>query len=273
MRTLNQLYILLLAEYKTGLYTYICNVVSNSTKFTAEERHALQINIEANKPSDKQHAEFLTESWRGTYAWWYGGDTQVRIDFIKKMIKITTQQPKTIAELACQIEAGNEAFNAATKAEKRVKIAQDTIQRIKFRQLLPEHVGFAWIKNFPEKKGKSIKAILGKSEEPVCEVCAKGGLFMSYIGRVNETTFEDTVMHNDADAIGTKRLLEIFSLKQLASIEFAYEGFQGTGQGVVSFSWREESRALNFEKRYKDSKERLIAICENIIRNKGTFKL
>lgn len=101
---------------------------------------------------------------------------------------------------------------------------------------------------------------------------------MSYVGRVNKINYEDMsfpVHQNNITSSEHSKLLKIFSLRQLALIELVFEGRQFIDTdikgGYLNFD-REKVR--NFRKPYhEDDNELLIAICNNIIKNKGTFKL
>ena len=159
-----------------------------------------------------------------------------------------------------KIEETNELFNKSTKAQKRVMIAQDCIDRINIR-LLGARRGSIIRLNDNDRINKEI---LNNNH---CEVCAKGGLFVSYVGRVNNLDIFNLVS-NEPDNRVHKKLFEIFSLKQLATIEFAFEGFQYL---LIKIDKPKELR--DFYLLYENENERLIAICENIIANKGTFKV
>ncbi len=178
---------------------------------------------------------------------------------------------ENLKELFKSIEEQNEVFNTSSKAEKRVMIAQDCLVRIKLNQL-KSNKGRMFTNNlFVNTDGDtSLKSLLNKDKNPLkCSVCAKGGLFMSYVGRVNECPVYDVSDDTGLNSKPMRKLLEIFSAKQLSLIETAFEG--------DTFSWNKTlsdnyvRKALRFFDRY-NVKNRLGAICENIIENKGTFK-
>ena len=186
----------------------------------------------------------------------------------------------SLKKLVARIEAENEIFDSLSKAEKRVRIAQDCLERIKLNLISP------YTNNFLYPASISVLQMNSNLKESVnsniqCSACAKGGLFLSYVGRVNNFDSCKLVGGNDVDDSEHKKLLEIFTLRQLALIEFAFEGNQylnrywdksGENSIEIKFSEKLQINAYNFCRRY-DVKERLIAICENIIENKGTFKL
>lgn len=169
---------------------------------------------------------------------------------------------KKLQQFIKRIEKSNKIFNESTKAEKRVMIAQDCIDRIGCN-LLQANTGSFIVYNGSKVNQTRVNAT-------TCEVCAKGGLLASYIGRVNN--FNDECLGNDEDNEAHKKLLELFTLRQLAIIEYAFEGSQYIYS--VSLTTDMENKLEDFyDENYKDDDQRLIKICENIIKNKGTFKL
>lgn len=160
-----------------------------------------------------------------------------------------------------RIEKSNKIFNESTKAEKRVMIAQDCIDRLGCN-LLSAYTG-SFITYIGEVNQEKVNTM-------TCEVCAKGGLFASYIGRVNN--FSDDCLGNDEDNLAHKKLREIFTLRQLAIIEFAFEGQQYIYSVNIPYDMQVKLEKF-FDDNYDDDDQRLIKICENIIKNKGTFKL
>lgn len=189
------------------------------------------------------------------------------------------RNPKTFAE---KIEATNKAFDAASPEQKRVMIAKDVIERVKTKRLRPVTGNFLRRDQLQAESG-SFKDFLNKDiltngdESETCVVCAKGALFCSIIGRVNKMSVDevrgmDFSTHSFNDR-GHNKLLEYFSPDQVDLIETAFEG--GSFLKIADWTDREKSIAF-FNKvgvnKYSKSKERLIAICKNIIKNKGTFK-
>lgn len=181
---------------------------------------------------------------------------------------------KTIEEFNQYIEESNAAFKKANKKRKIVLLAKDVIERIKLKQLKAT-AGVTC--RLEDKRGvkaeDSIKEILPKIKN--CECCAKGALFLGYIGRVNEMTvgeIEDETSHNSSEM---KKLLKIFDENQLSLIETAFEGHQ-----VVNIDSKKEwieikedvlDKAVQYFYDYPSSTKRLVAICENLIKNQGTF--
>lgn len=185
----------------------------------------------------------------------------------------------TVKSLAKRIEENNQIFENSTRTQKRVIIAQDCLDRIKLGQIEPSGGAFCNLSSDLEYSDESVKNLLNSSKRFICFACAKGSLFMSYIGRVNKTNFNQIESDNSINDRDHSKLLEIFSLRQLALIEYVFEGWQPIlydKQGnLIDF---DESKVADFRfrvlRKKRNSQEALIkAICENIIQNKGTFKI
>jgi hypothetical protein len=167
-----------------------------------------------------------------------------------------------------------------TEAEKRVVIAHDCIIRIHAEQIKAHpNQFFANLEDFKDFNGSdSIKESINNCEAvPTCEVCAKGGLFLSIVGRVNNFTFEEIWGDNDLDSDEHTELLNYFSARQLAYIELAFEDDQHLDYDEdgepIDFTDEEFSKAHIFYESLENPNDRLIVICENIINNNGEFIL
>lgn len=207
---------------------------------------------------------------------------------------------RIISKLNRQIEAENELFNAMSKNEKKVQIAKDCIARIKAEQIKPDCGEVIFDAHLLQRQDESLQSILNNSKNlTTCQTCAKGSLFMSYIGRTNRFNSTQIKGYNNIDGIEHQKLLEIFSAKEIAYIEFAFEGKQYLDEdedgNKIIFPKREitkvrkfyikhggkyEGNPINdsfdnrsFDNEMFDSEKRMIAICKNIIRNKGEFIL
>jgi len=184
----------------------------------------------------------------------------------------------TVDSLANKIKADNEKFEQATKAEKRVMIAQDCLVRINMKQIKPLFGSFCKLKTNSHSE-TSIKDVLEK-ERLVCTSCAKGSLFIAYLGRVNNFTVEDLHDNNSNSGYDEShlKLLEIFTRKQLALIENFFEGKQ-----FIYYEYNFDDRIIEkyrekiiggYDHRTPEGADNLLReLCKNIIKNKGTFKL
>lgn len=197
----------------------------------------------------------------------------------------------TPQELSAKIAEDNARFEALSLPEKRVAIAEDLLERIRIGQLLPSTGS---IVGFPsqlddeseEYEGQDLPTVPIKefldTTTTTCSVCAKGGLLMAYIGRVNQLSFNDlkadikdnTSFCFDPESLHHKKLREIFDLEQLVLIEVAFEGrvILGDGTGGYTYDNREMvQKARTFYMTHGDESSRLEAIAKNIIENNGHF--
>lgn len=194
----------------------------------------------------------------------------------------TKTRVSPLERLANRIKRENAKFKKMTNAEKRVVIAKDCIKRIRFEQIIPDK-GVLIDRGTCSLEG-SISETVNYNEDFYCDGCAKGGLFISYIGRVNDFNFQEIGNYgHEHDSNPMQKLLEIFSEDQLSLIEAAFEDGQvinyyangnkiDVGIGFDTHTLMME-RAEDFSHGFEYAEYRLIAICENIIENKGTFKI
>lgn len=194
---------------------------------------------------------------------------------------------KTLEALVKQIENENETFEALTIEEKRVVIAQDCIARIKLNQLNAKRGRFIDDGDLNVVRGKNYNDDLLDNNDievcsvkekfntlPTCSACAKGSLFLTYVGRVNSFNTNEFNLSNNNETTDNahKKLLEIFSLEQLALIETAFEGIQFIDEDFAgNLIEIPHSKVIKFNKKYEIPNDRMIAICKNIIKNNGTF--
>ena len=177
---------------------------------------------------------------------------------------------KTFEEFVKQIEKENEEFLNLPKNKKKVRLAQDVLTRLKFNNIKPLQGEFYRSNDV----FKSAKEILNNFTN-TCECCAKGSLFLSYIGRVNNYTFKNNQSWSllDKDGAEHQKLLEIFKIEELDAIEIAFEG----RSYLHVISEKEVNKVLAWRKKLKQGKtlkgntKILKAICNNIIKNDGKF--
>lgn len=178
---------------------------------------------------------------------------------------------KTFKEFVEQIEKENEEFLNLPKNKKKVRLAQDVLARLKFNNIKPSQ-GHFYVSRY---SSKSAKQILNNPSSVTCQCCAKGSLFLSYIGRMNNYTFKRNQSPSLIDENGEehKKLLEIFTIEELDAIEIAFEG-----QSYLYVIPQEEvDKVLAWRKKLKqgDTDKGITkifkAICNNIIKNDGEF--
>lgn len=195
---------------------------------------------------------------------------------LTKIEKINTAIKKTNAE-----------FKNATKAQKRVLIAQDVLAQIKVKRYVPE--SGVWVQ--PNWSCKiyasqirvtdSVQKLFAEKAIDTCNVCALGGMFMSCTNLNNNTTLEQ--LENDQDDLGEaieygeklpNGLNQIFSKKQLELIEIYFENGNGwfgedgyTGRSIGE----DQNHVEEFYEKYPEDDDRLKEIMKNIVANNGTF--
>lgn len=219
----------------------------------------------------------------------------------------------TLEQLNKLVEKSNSKFATMTPAEKRVEIARDCIARLnvgQFRGNSGSICKFEGDYEYEVEQDDSIKDLLIKGVE--CSVCAKGGLLMAYIGRVNDFkvgslsqdryNFDGGVAeYNSLNTSEHVKLMELFSAQQLALIETVFENDQylsidENGDKIELDVCKTAKYRIRLENEHDDYLERydsedheadeklgfvrfdedsfiLLKICENIIENKGTFIL
>jgi hypothetical protein len=170
-----------------------------------------------------------------------------------------------IEKINRQISRRNAIFKKATKAEKRVLIAKDVLNQIKNKKYIPK-TGL-WVSrifsNLKELKGyDSIQpSLMAPSLE--CNCCALGAMMVSCIRYRGQTTKRDVLQgafQGDTLLAGcgnSSGLQDLFSRTQMTEIEACFEGRGYHG--------------LRFYKLFNEDEDRLVAICKNIIKNKGKF--
>lgn len=178
---------------------------------------------------------------------------------------------KTFKEFVEQIEKENEEFLNLPKNKKKVRLAQDVLARLKFDNI-KAFQGHFYRSHYPLK---SAREIINSLSYFTCECCAKGSLFLSYIGRMNNYTFKHNQTPSLIDENGEehKKLLEIFTIEELDAIEIAFEG----QSYLYVISQEEVDKVLTWRKKLKQGNtdkgitKILKAICNNIIKNDGEF--
>jgi hypothetical protein len=189
-----------------------------------------------------------------------------------------------------QIKRWNTSFNKLSEEDKRVAIAKDVIKQVKVGKYSAYTGTYVHINNELERNS----SLQEHFDEITCDVCALGGLFMSNVKFNNQCTIDTLKPRKFLD------LLKYFSAEQLFLIEIAFECWDenkilnidsennlvdnSLWDGIfVGFSTLDEitndldtirdkiENAYNFGIKYTLSDVRLIAIMQNIVKNKGEF--
>lgn len=203
---------------------------------------------------------------------------------LKKIIQVN--KPKLSRKEIMDLEMKsiiklNKKFQKATPSEKRIIIAQDVISQIVVGKFIPTKGGYFSSKN--DLKGDLQTCIIKPGFK--CEVCEIGGLFTSLIKIENNFKMEDIGYIDNKHM--EERLKKYFSEEQLALVESAFEASDFSQNNIndiklqKAIDYRERKRLskpeYSFGKQWlKECKtkdrEAMIAICTNIINNKGTFR-
>lgn len=177
-----------------------------------------------------------------------------------------------------------------TKAEKRIAIIKDVLQRLPERNVATD----VYIDNI-DVKGLTVKDLDREAQCEIqriekCYACALGNMLMShiriydklkltdiglgqgyyfdyYIGGYIKTDYLD---QNTFRGLVIKPLSKHFSRLQLAMIEAAFEQKE-----IVFVNDRYKNimiKAIDFGKKHKSAKARLRAIMQNMLKNNGIFK-
>lgn len=158
-----------------------------------------------------------------------------------------------------------------SEATKRVRIAQDVILQLKQKRIVANE-GRYFLLPFedPEKlvrPGRELQKVLPKIQ---CRTCALGGLFAARVNLFNKFKITKAMtLDCEVDQVDLQaELRKYFDGYQLDLIEIAFE--------TTEFVWNDVSptgakRAISFGKRYLTSRNRMIGIMRNIIKNDGTF--
>jgi hypothetical protein len=97
-----------------------------------------------------------------------------------------------------------------------------------------------------------------------CEVCALGAFFVAKVLRKDACAYSDDIYRN----VISNHLKSIISPEQMGLIEAAFE----KDSYFSSAPYDVAQEAVDFGRKYYDSKSRLKAICQNIIDNRGVFR-
>ena len=187
-----------------------------------------------------------------------------------------------------EIARRNRKFKAAVAAERRVLIAKDVIAQVKAGRF--KVASGNWVAPLTRSGSdlsvdrfegdESVQKLFLEGDIPKCECCALGAMFMSCTLYNNKTTaieLED-VRFSFSDYVEegsfTNGLSKFFSKDQLKLIESAFEGNVGHFEldvGILEGVELDGDKTSKWMDRLPNDKKRLVAIMENIIKNKGKF--
>lgn len=194
---------------------------------------------------------------------------------------------KVSAKLRKEIARRKLAWEKAKPAQRRVMVAQDVLDSIEARQIVPG-TG-CWVRTSDITAGDNeslqVASLSGRGN---CECCAMGGLMLSIVRFTNKVTVADgyeklqlaTILAGEQkDRVGITKL---FHKKQIALIELAFEGGSGfyrankdgpTSLDAMGMSIFEYQCAMDFYRHRSEQgdESRMVDIMKNIVANKGKF--
>lgn len=120
-----------------------------------------------------------------------------------------------------------------------------------------------------------IDSLKNESPEIICEVCAKGALFLAEVFYRDDYKFNVSwlngcqIFEQGTSSKVIKNKLDFFDPDQLDLIELFFEGGNiDKNENIESY----KTKATDFvHKTYWDDCNRLLLIMQNIVKNKGTF--
>lgn len=176
----------------------------------------------------------------------------------------------TRAKLARRFRERNRRFKALSLKKQRIKIIKDVVTLLSKESIVAitnrAYLDIPKLKNYRAldkalTENTQLHEILDANQ---CIVCGIGGVFVSAIRLKND--FEAI----DPDGISREKMVmylsQWFDPGQMNAIEVAFEA-RGEYSGYRTEYWN----AYEFGKQFRSPKDRLIAICKNILANDGKF--
>lgn len=152
----------------------------------------------------------------------------------------------------------SEELEGTWTLEQRVQIAKDVLARLDARSMVvKDGEGYLEMnRKGLRSEGSPISGVLhSDSLGAVCEVCARGAMFLCAVDRYNSITVD---YGQNLALLAQARSWEGLGIDQAGAIEAAFE------------RW-DNSDAAAFGDLYDDPDARLRAICQNMIDNGGLF--
>jgi hypothetical protein len=170
-----------------------------------------------------------------------------------------------------------------TKSQIQVAIAKDVVKQVKLNKFIASRGNYLEITDRTfENKLYSLNRVTPKKhvQERIktCSVCAIGGVFVAAFNKFDKLSAQDLVTNDDSMMVDY--LKKWFPTDQLRLMEAAFEDDQiVSGIGMVEgadFEAAQEFRTKVLRRRQNasvDAQDRalLLAIMENVVKNKGTF--
>lgn len=187
-----------------------------------------------------------------------------------------------------KLSAKNKHFWSLQKRDQRTAIAAEVISQIKAKKMLAR-TGHYFIIGTKSNDNTLITASkvskLDKiMEKEGCTVCALGACFAGIVDLGDKVQMEEMFYEysftkkaefdRDVNVVSMKnKIREVFTPEQMSLIESAFERkiFKDEGLTITSEFRANRRIAVDFSKLYKTDEDRLLAIMQNIRKNRGTF--
>lgn len=186
------------------------------------------------------------------------------------------------------------SWSRLNAAEKRIALAKDVIKQLNAEKLIAKSSnGYAKLKipgifSYQEKSFENkiqLQTLLKEDDKIKCTVCGIGSIFICDIMNRDKYSISHSGELSRVDDEDIYLRLKIFPILQLNLIETAFEKrvVNDRTDKLNSYEFKNiyslnfiptklGKRAIDFGRKFKRDKDRLIAIMENIIKNKGEFK-
>lgn len=170
-------------------------------------------------------------------------------------------------------------FENQSASEKRVSIAKDVLKQILQEKIIVQRGDYIDF-TFNKPCGVDTRLLESIKKAESCTVCAIGATLISLLNKSGSDIPRNKVdlYQPKYSSKEVKKHLSVFGPKQLYMIEYAFEGRGQTSVAKHFYGYKAVGLpSSTFEKlakylvTYASDRERLVAIMQNIIENKGTF--
>ncbi len=162
-------------------------------------------------------------------------------------------------------------FKDLTLRGQKMRIVKDAIEQIKTCVVIPRtgvYLDNLEIKydNFWESEVTGSLQKLLQRDDFTCEACAKGSLFAACVLNVNRVDVDADISN---ESFQKSKLKKWFSVEELDTIETAFECRVVMDDPYETTPTELGRKAIKFGKRYHTDKKRLLAILNNILKNRS----
>lgn len=180
----------------------------------------------------------------------------------------------------------NKRFWAMPKAKQRVAVAVDILKQLECNFYSAESGTYFEFSHLDNIDSDSVPLKLdellaeAKKKKAICNVCQIGAAFTSLVrlgDKAESQYFLGEGGVGEGSGIGSiemrTQLEKVFSSDQICLIECAFESSTSYNRPSEGYNapYEVRKKAADFGGRYLSDKSRMVAICKNIIKNKGTF--